>query len=136
MKRLVLGIVMLLMVLSACSSATSGLTNITWKLVSYGPADKPTPAVPGVETSLVFEDNGKVSGTMGCNQFGGDYKAKGDQITFGPLAATLMACPEPIMNQESAALGILSGTVTYKADGSSLTITGADGSVANFEASK
>ena len=136
MKRLVLGIVMLLMVLSACSSAASGLTNTTWKLVSYGPADKPTPAVPSVDTSLVFEDNGKVSGTMGCNQFGGEYKVKGDQITFGPLAATLMACPEPIMNQESAVLGILSGTVTYKADGSLLTITGADGSVANFVAVK
>jgi heat shock protein HslJ len=136
MKRLLLGLLVLMFALAACGNAAPGLTGVTWKLVSYGPPDQLTAAAPNVETSLVFGEDGKVSGSMGCNQFGGSYETKGDQISFGPLAATLMACPEPAMSQETAVLAILSGTVTYKLDGNSLTLTGQDGSLANFSATK
>jgi len=47
-----------------------------------------------------------------------------------------MACADPAMSQETAAMAILSGAVSYKVDGSNLTITAGDGSVATFGASK
>jgi heat shock protein HslJ len=122
----------LALLLAACGGASSALTGVTWKLVSYGPPGAEQDAVADVPTSLVFGDDGQVSGSMGCNSFGGEYKVEGNQITFGPLVSTLMACDEPIMNQESAVLKIFTGTVDYQVDGTTLTITGADGSVATF----
>jgi putative lipoprotein len=95
-----------------------------------------TAAAQDVETSLVFGEDGKVSGTMGCNRFGGEYETKGDQLTFGPLMSTLMGCQEPIMSQETTVMAIMSDTVSYKVDGSALILTASDGSVASFEAFK
>jgi heat shock protein HslJ len=131
-KKLVISLLALALLLAACGGASSALTGVTWKLVSYGPPGAEQDAVADVPTSLVFGDDGQVSGSMGCNSFGGEYKVEGNQITFGPLVSTLMACDEPIMNQESAVLKIFTGTVDYQVDGTTLTITGADGSVATF----
>jgi heat shock protein HslJ len=132
MKRLTFPLLVLALFLAACSGSSSGLTGVTWKLVSYGPPGDELAAVTDVVTSLVFGEDGKVSGNMGCNSFGGDYTASGSQITFGPLASTLMACDPPIMNQETGVLGILSGKVDYKVSGTLLTITNADGTAATF----
>jgi heat shock protein HslJ len=122
----------LTLLLSACRSSPASLTGVTWKLVSYGPPGEEMAAVPGVPTSLVFSDDGTVGGTMGCNQFGGDYETSGDQIAFGSIISTLMACEEPLMNQEAAILAMLSGTVAYQVDGTKLTLTAEDGLVAVF----
>lgn len=131
-KKFVIPLLALALLLAACGGAPSGLTGVTWKLVSYGTPGAEQDAVADVPTSLVFGDDGQVSGSMGCNSFGGEYKVDGNQITFGPLVSTLMACDEPIMNQESAVLKIFTGSVDYKISSTTLTITGADGSVATF----
>lgn len=113
--------------LSACGNANT-LAGTSWTLVSYGDPVYPTAAVSGVDTSLVFGTDGQVSGSMGCNGFGGDYSVKGDKITFGPIISTMMACEEPRMSQETATFAVMSGTVNYTLNGDSLTITSADGS--------
>jgi putative lipoprotein len=122
------------LLLAACNSSENktDLSGITWQLVSYGSASGPTPAVAGVETSLAFGKDGQVSGSMGCNQFSGSYSLKDGKITFGALAATLMACPDPQMNQENAAFKIMSGTVSYEVNGNSLTLMAAGNSVMNL----
>jgi heat shock protein HslJ len=71
-----------------------------------------------------------VSGTVGCNSFGGDYTIEGETITFSAINSTLMACADPIMQQESAVLGALVDTVNFKVSGNTLTITSVDGSSA------
>lgn len=116
-------------ILSACASneAAVVLSGYTWKLVSYGSLANPTPAVPDVKTGMTFGKDGSLNGNVGCNSFGGDYKVKGDQITFGPIMATLMACPEPLMQQESTVFNVLTGTVNFKIDGELLTIYDASG---------
>jgi heat shock protein HslJ len=90
------------------------------------------PAVPDVEAVLNLSADGQVSGSLGCNHFGGDYKQKGTQIEFGSLAATLMACPEPQMLQEGGAFKIMAGSADYKIEGRTLTIT-KDAEVLVFE---
>lgn len=132
LRKLMFALFALTLLLAACGSTSSGLTGVTWKLVSYGPADESLGAVPDVETSLVFGQDGNAGGTMGCNQFSGTYETNADQISFGPLASTLMACEEPLMNQETAVLAILSDAATYKVSGDRLTITAKDGSLATF----
>jgi heat shock protein HslJ len=136
MKRLPFALLALVLALTACQGSSGSLTGVTWRLVSYGPAGAQTDAVAGVPTSLIFSEDGAVGGTMGCNQFGGDYETSGDQITFSALNSTLMACEEPLMTQESAVLAMLSGTVTFEVDGTKLTLTAEDGSVAVFDSTE
>lgn len=42
--------------------------------------------------TIIFNDNGQVSGTTDCNNFASSYTLDGDRITFGQFASTLMAC--------------------------------------------
>jgi heat shock protein HslJ len=116
-------------VLVACSSgkASPSISGSDWKLVSYGPISNQTPAAEGIDTSLKFGTDGQVSGNMGCNSFGGEYTQKDDQITFGALVSTMMACPEPQMSQEGASFAILTGSVNFTIDGDTLTIVDASG---------
>jgi len=126
-KKYLLVLFVICLVISACSpSSTSASVVGTWKLTAYGPANSPTPAVPDAEASLTFDPDGTLTGNGGCNGLGGDYKVKGDQITFGPIMSTLMACDDPRMAQEDAVHQVLTDNVTYKIDGNTLTITNKD----------
>lgn len=148
MKKYFLTLFLLAVVVSACSAqttpqgtqppqstepsastqepATSASLIGSWKLTAFGSATAPTPAVAGVPAGLTFAQDGKVSGTSGCNGLGGDYTVTGDKITFGEFVSTLMACDPPIMEQEDAAHKVMSGTATYKIEGDTLTITNND----------
>jgi heat shock protein HslJ len=114
--------------LGACSGGAPAYLTGTWKLVSYGSPGNLTPAAADVDTSVVFGEDGTISGNVGCNSFGGDYKVDGDKITFGPLSSTLMMCADTaIADQETAVLNTLTEKVTFVIDGDTLTITSADG---------
>lgn len=71
------------------------------------------PALLGIPTSLRFAD-GRVSGSGGCNSFGGAYVIKGSVIIFGELVATEMACAEKQMAQESKLFSLLRGEVNTR----------------------
>ena len=117
------------LILSACTSGGGASASPTgeWTLVSYGDASNLTPALPGVETSINFNEDGTFGGSMGCNSFGSDYKVDGDQVTFGSIVSTMMFCNE-ISTQESAVLAILTDkTVSFTVNGDELTFTSADG---------
>jgi heat shock protein HslJ len=112
------------LILSACASTgtTTNLAGTSWKLVSYGPAKNQTPAAPGIDTSLDFSADGQLKGNVGCNQFSGDYKVKGEKIVFGSLVSTLIACPEPQMTQESIVFQAMTGTASFEVKDNTLTI--------------
>lgn len=117
------------LILSACTSGGGASASPTgeWTLVSYGDASNPTPALPDVETSINFNEDGTFGGSVGCNSFGSDYKVDGDQVTFGSIVSTMMFCNE-ISTQESAVLAILTDkTVSFTVNGDELTFTSADG---------
>ena len=120
------------LVLSACVSQgnLAGLAGTSWKLISYGNVGNQAPAVPGVETSLIFGEDGQANGNLGCNGFSGGYEEKSGNIVFGPLASTLMACPEPQMTQEGTAFQVLTGMVRFELAGNTLTIYDASGAIA------
>ena len=118
----------LLAVTGCVTISAAKLSGSDWKLVSYGPPSMQTPAVPNVAAKLTFGADGSMTGTLGCNSLGGSYTVKDDKITFGSIVSTMMACADPQMKQEGAALEVLKGTVEFKLSGSTLTITSADGS--------
>ena len=121
-----------MVIFNACSTSSTNLAG-EWKLVSYGDAAAPTPALPGVDTSISFEE-GQFGGTVGCNSFGGDYTLSGNQMSIGSVISTMMFCDQTSA-QESAVLNILSDqTMTITQSGNLLTFSSADGkSIVSFE---
>lgn len=69
----------------------------------------------GVKQTLTLTKDGKVSGSAGCNRFIGEYTVHGSDISFGPLATTLMACEESVMAAEATFLTRLGAAVSYRA---------------------
>ena len=76
----------------------------------------------GVTQTVTFDDDGRVYGDTGCNRFTGGYTTKGDRMTIGPLASTLRACPQPIMDAEAIFLNKLQSTVAFRATAKKLRL--------------
>ncbi len=79
----------------------------------------------GLTSTLVFAD-GKVA-YKGCNSGSGTATIGKETITFGPIATTRMACPQPAMDLEQFVLGVLTGEVTATVDADVLHLLGAGG---------
>ena len=134
MKKYLLILFILSLALSACASGSNSPSLIgSWKLTAYGPADSPVPAVEDSEASLTFNADGTLTGNGGCNGLGGEDKVNGDQIEFGPIMSTLMACVDDgRMTQEGVVTQVMTDTASYQIEGNTLTIT-RDGTVLVFE---
>ena len=129
MKKYSLTLFIVCLVVSACTAKTeepaASLIG-AWKLTAYGPANAPSPAVAGSEAGLTFNEGGTLTGNSGCNGLSGDYTVEGDQITFGQIVSTLMACEDPRMAQEDAVHKVLTDTAGFKIEGNTLTLTNHD----------
>lgn len=96
-----------------------------WLLASYGDPDNPTPVLPDSEITALFNAaDGRVSGRSGCNNYFGSYTVDGDALTIGPLGSTMMACPEPLMQQEQAYTAALQGAENFSVEEDTLSISG------------
>lgn len=82
---------------------------------------------PGATLRIEFAD-GQVSFSGGCNGHGGAATFDGDQLTVGPMMSTMMACDQPLMDQDAAVAAFLNAGVTVLLDGNNLALTGTDGS--------
>ena len=105
MKIKLLSIAFLLVLLSACGAlpaASDSMDGTSWELYAIS---KHRP-IEDSNITIAFED-GQVSGSSGCNSYGGEYQISGKNIEFGMLISTLMACDEPIMEQESSFMQML-----------------------------
>ncbi len=82
----------------------TNLTGQTWNLTAYNDSQP----IAGHQPILQFEHE-QVSGTTGCNHYGGMYQIEGDSIHFEGIYSTEMAClePEGLMNQERIYLELL-----------------------------
>ena len=113
---------------SPSAIGATGLTGSSWVLESlYG-----QPPVADTTVTLSFEAN-RVSGSDGCNRLMGSYTVDGFNITFGPLAGTMMACPGPIMEQADKFRQALSNAKSFQAAEGRLTLLDAEGkAIATF----
>jgi heat shock protein HslJ len=82
---------------------------------SASPVGNWVTATNGVKQTVTFTKNGEVFGDSGCNRFTGGYTVKGRTIKIGPLATTLMACPERQMNAEAAFMTKLQAAKSFSA---------------------
>jgi heat shock protein HslJ len=82
----------------------------------------------GVQATLTFGADGRLTGSGGCNQLTGSYTATGDRITFTAVGSTKMACPGGERDRvERAVMAVLRGEVTYTIEANRLTLTAPDG---------
>ncbi len=107
---------------SMAITVNAGLTGTGWILSS---------SIPGTSISLQF-GNGSLSGFAGCNSYNAGYsstRAAGNtnSITVAPITSTQALCSEEIMAQEQAYLASLQTASSYTINGSSLTLTTANG---------
>jgi heat shock protein HslJ len=114
-----LGVVLALpLVMSGCGDKGSGssdstgrtvplLDDTSWVATSITEGGERRALVAGSELRVEFRD-GRISINAGCNGMGGDYRLSTDsELSTGTLSGTMMACDQPLMDQESW----LSGTV-------------------------
>jgi heat shock protein HslJ len=105
-----------------------------WKLVVLG--NEPVAAVEKQrEVHFILHPSDKrVSGSGGCNRIAGRYKLEGDRLTFGKVAATMMACPQG-METERNFVAALQKVSSARINQQQLELLDADGGiVARFEA--
>lgn len=117
------------LVLAACASSGEGLAGTSWQLVEMnGQLVR-----QDIDVTLNFEDEQQISGSAGCNSYGGGYSIDGSSITFSQVFSTEMACmDETVMNTESTFLDALNAGGTYEHLGDSLTINAANGTTLTF----
>ena len=130
MKKIMfsIGVCSMLLFLAACGSSGSqngggDLTGQVWRLTAL----LGQPLVSGTGISAQFTNDGKVSGSAGCNQYTGKYSTSGSSINFDPsIMSTAMACEQAVMDQEQVYLKMLVEVKTYEVKGDQLVFFGAD----------
>lgn len=96
-----------------------------WKLVSMAGL----PSAEGFDTTLEFTEDGRMSGSAGCNNYGGDYSVEDGSLALpAAFAVTKMMCPPPMMEQEDAYLQAIAGFERAEIDGDTLRFHVADDS--------
>ena len=71
--------------------------------------------------TLLLED-GRASGSGGCNRFAGGYLLDGARLAFEPLASTRMACEPEVMQAESDFFAALARTARFRIDEGELVL--------------
>ena len=93
-------------------TAPSEIQDVEWKISALGEE----PAMVGLTLTLGTDGNffGKA-----CNSLRGSYTIEPGTISFGDAAATMMACPDPLMQQERLLFDALENAAQFQltADG-------------------
>ena len=95
MKQLLIYIIIVALHLS-CSSSRKATTELNgnWELIVFPASTKTLSEIFTMKRPEMQMENGKLSGTTGCNRLTGTYTVSGNSIQFGPnLALTKMGCP-------------------------------------------
>lgn len=105
------------------------LEGTAWRLdgISTG-TDAVSSTLAGTEITATFGDDGTLSGSGGCNTYNTTYAVDGEELTVdGGIMSTKMACEQDVMDQEAAFLAALAETSSYEIQGSTLTLSDANG---------
>jgi heat shock protein HslJ len=116
------------LVTAACGGATGGSGGPgglegAWQLESgYGPAGEVV-TVEGHRITLLLEDD-DVSGTSGCNLYGGVAAIEGERLSFRGLGGTEMGCEPAVMAAEARYLNALERVDRGRRAGDRLVLSG------------
>ncbi len=106
------------------------LSGVDWRLVSYNNGKGSIVSLlAGSQITALFDINGALGGSSGCNKYNTSYETDGKSLQIGTPASTRMACNEPqnIMEQENEYLAALEQTAYYEIKNKELQIFDAQG---------
>jgi heat shock protein HslJ/membrane-bound inhibitor of C-type lysozyme len=96
------------------------LDGTNWTLTAFN-FDQPVSSEVTITLSFASD---QIHGNSGCNSYSGSVSSEGGQaLTVGQLVSTMMACPEPILDQEAAYLAALQGATQWSYYNGGLAIT-------------
>jgi heat shock protein HslJ len=117
----------------ASEDAGDPLAGTQWQLISFGASEPELPQTDETAITLAFSADGQVSGSTGCNSFGGRYQVADDTIIFSEVVSTLRACTdEAVMEREQRFLQALGAPVQFEVMGDQLVITSDTGDTLTF----
>ena len=104
------------------------LNGTGWTLTDYVSGGKSVQTLDGTTVTMVFSQEGRITGSAGCNHYFASYDLKGTRITIGQAGSTMMYCMGAgVMEQESAYLALLNQAVTVSSVNDRLTFADAQG---------
>lgn len=115
----------LLLQRAGSASTNASIENTEWRLVrlASGPVIVANPQNPP-RLTLQSSDQ-RVTGSGGCNRLMGSYTLEGNQLKFGRMAGTMMACAQG-MEQERAFHDALAKVTAWRMTGQTLELLNAD----------
>lgn len=116
------------MFLAACGGSQSG----EFQYGSY----KMTGSSAEFPIIVNFAPDGKFSGKIVNNMMGNYSLGQNNQISFEPIATTMMMGPEEAMNAEQKFLQTIPEITSYKNENGKLLLQTTDGQILEFEPSK
>ena len=129
---LVLALVVVPLLAAACGSNSTNPNALvaTWTLTEVT-TSKGKIAVPGGGSlaQVTFAADGRLTGSTGCNTFGGTWSTEGDTLKFAAIGMTSKACTDEIPSMIETAFSVaFSKSQTWAVRDDRLTIAAADGS--------
>jgi heat shock protein HslJ len=108
------------------------LAGTTWNVTGYNNGKGGVVSlVAGTSLTAVFDDQGTVSGSSGCNTYSGSYTVDAGAISIGTLAGTRKMCfGEGVMEQEERFLRAMESVAAYRISGDSMELRREDGALA------
>jgi heat shock protein HslJ len=108
--------------------APAPLAGTNWTLDSLYSADAVSSVEAGTAITAVFDNDGNVAGSAGCNHYFASYNVTGMTMSVGTAGSTKMYCTSPgVMQQESRYLAALSRAAAFTITGNRLSLADADG---------
>ena len=108
--------------------APAPLVGTTWTLDSFFAPDSVSSVIAGTTITAVFDNDGKVTGSAGCNRYFGSYTATGTALSVDSVGSTKMSCTSPgVGQQESTYLALLGRTASFSVTGNRLVLADANG---------
>jgi len=119
--------------LASFAARSENLVGTSWKVTGYNNGRQAVVSVIiGTEITARFGEDGRVTGTAGCNEYSASYELDGESIEIGPAAATRRFCGEPegAMEQEGRYLEALQSAASFRMAGDKLELRTAAGALA------
>ncbi|MGI6502473.1 MAG: META domain-containing protein [Candidatus Methanoculleus thermohydrogenotrophicum] len=101
------------------------LVGTEWVLEGYSlEGDAISSVIAGTTITAEFSPDGKITGSAGCNRYGGQYLLDGTNLSISSLFSTLMYCAEPegTMEQEARFMDLLANVSSYQIEGDRLVL--------------
>ena len=137
-------ILVIIMLLVSCMKKETAVSipdinriqGVSWYLTQVGGSPVSLPA-DGKQPYMALDPTQKqATGFAGCNHFFGSYELDGSSLTFGPIGATRMACPDLETGLEMSVFEALESTRNWKKSDGDLLLLDEDAVLARFSFQK